>query len=77
VSCAISIAMRRVGVPSTAHGLRHWFGTWLVRSGTDLRTAQTLLRHASLATTAIYVEVADDARRAAVLRLPDVTGRDT
>lgn len=74
VSCAISLAMSRAGVPSSAHGLRHWFGTNLVRSGTDLRTAQTLLRHASLATTAIYVEVADENRRAAVLRLPGPNG---
>lgn len=58
-----------------AHPLRHWYGTWLVRSGADLRTAQTLLRHASLATTAIYVEVTEDSRRSAVLRLPDITGR--
>jgi site-specific recombinase XerD len=75
VSCAIGLAMSRAGVASSAHGLRHWYGTALVRSGTDLRTVQTLLRHSDLNTTAIYVEVEDDARRAAVLRLPDVTGR--
>ena len=39
-------AMERASIPNgTAHRLRHWFGTNLVASGADLRTAQTLLRH--------------------------------
>lgn len=71
VSLAIRAACRAAGVPEHgAHRLRHWYATSLVRSGTDLRTTQTLMRHASLATTARYVEVEDAARRAAVLRLP-------
>lgn len=53
-----------------AHQLRHWFGTQLVRSGADLRVVQTLLRHSSLSTTAVYVEASDEDRRTAVLRLP-------
>lgn len=71
VSAAVRKACRAAGVPEfTSHPLRHWFGTSLVRSGTDLRTTQTLMRHASLATTARYVEVEDSARRDAMLRLP-------
>jgi site-specific recombinase XerD len=35
----------------------------------DLRTAQTLLRHANLQTTAIYVQVADGKRVEAIDRL--------
>lgn len=62
---------KRAGVPlHGAHPLRHWFGTHLVRNGVDLRTVQNLMRHASLATTAGYVEVSDEMLRAAVLRLP-------
>lgn len=70
VSSVLSDVMRRAGVPGSAHALRHWYGTELVRSGADLRTVQTLLRHRSLTHTAIYTEVADETRAAAVLRLP-------
>lgn len=61
------------GVQVTSHQVRHWFGTWLVRQGADLRTAQTLLRHASLSTTQVYVEVADESRRVAIMGLPGLT----
>lgn len=74
VSSIMSIAMARAGVPGSAHALRHWYGTQLVRAGADLRTAQTLLRHASLATTAIYVGVGEDRRVEAIGRLPDIDG---
>lgn len=56
-------------VPGTPHSLRHWYGTNLVATGADLRTAQTLLRHANLQTTAIYVQVADRKRVDAIDRL--------
>jgi integrase/recombinase XerD len=61
--------MRRGGVPGTPHSLRHWFGTNLVGSGADLLTAQKLLRHSNLQTTAIYVQVADGKRVDAIDRL--------
>lgn len=70
VSSVISDVMRRAGVPASGHALRHFYGTELVRSGADLRTVQTLLRHRSLTHTAIYTAVADETRAAAVLRLP-------
>jgi integrase len=73
VSSIVSQAFKRSGIDRTAHDLRHWFGTELVRSGADLRTAQTLLRHGNLSTTAIYVQIADTQREKAVLRLPIVT----
>jgi integrase/recombinase XerD len=49
--------------------LRHWYGTKLVADGTDLRTAQTLLRHANLNTTAVYTQVCDGKRVEAIDRL--------
>jgi site-specific recombinase XerD len=70
LSAVISRAMKRVDVPGTAHSLRHWYGTELVRGGANLRTVQKLMRHASVATTQIYTLVDDDQQRAAVLRLP-------
>lgn len=70
VSDAISEAMIRAGITGgTAHRLRHWYATELVRSGTDLWTAQTLMRHENLASTAIYTQVSDAGRVEAIKRL--------
>ena len=70
VSAVLSRALKRAGIDATAHQLRHWYGTQLVESGTDIRVAQTLMRHASLATTALYVAVSDRQQRDALARLP-------
>jgi integrase/recombinase XerD len=69
VSDIIGNVMRRAGTTGTPHSLRHWYGTNLVATGADLRTAQTLLRHANLQTTAIYIAVADGKRVEAIDRL--------
>lgn len=73
VSDLMRRALNRAGITTarlTGHSLRHFFGTELVRAGTDLRTAQELLRHASLATTQIYVEIAYSQQEAAIINLP-------
>jgi integrase/recombinase XerD len=67
----ISDRFSEVGHPATAHMLRHWFGTNVLRAANgNLLVAQQLLRHASPATTAIYCMVESTERTSAVEALP-------
>ena len=69
VSKVISDAFDRADAPATAHQLRHFFATSLLRAGTDSRVVQSLMRHESLATTGRYLAVDTDQQRTALSAL--------
>ncbi|WP_194165150.1 site-specific integrase [Pseudactinotalea sp. HY160] len=72
VSKVLSEAFRRVGAPVTAHQLRHWTATELIRKDVPTRVVQKIMRHSSIQTTEGYSAVADDTSAAALRRLPSL-----
>jgi integrase len=72
---AISHAIRRVAARANlnvrgVHAMRHSTGSWLIRSGVDVRTVAALLRHSSASTTLnVYAHELEGAQAEAVKNL--------
>ena len=61
---AVKKYLKEAGIRgASVHTLRHTFATHHVAQGTSLRTVQEVLGHASLKTTSIYVQLAQEAVR--------------
>jgi integrase/recombinase XerD len=58
-----------LGIEGSFHRCRHFYGTQLLRAGVNIRVVQTLMRHASLSTTAAYLGVDEDEKTAAIALL--------
>jgi integrase/recombinase XerC len=54
ISSYIARYLHQLGIPFTAHNLRHWFGSTVYARTLDLRLTQELMGHAWPTTTAIY-----------------------
>jgi len=66
----IHLAVRRAsGVDFTLHSLRHSFVTMLLRSGVPINVAQELAGHADITTTAGYLRVWDEDKKAQIQKL--------
>ena len=69
VSHRLGDFLHSLGITSTPHALRHWFGTRLLATTHDLRVVQETMGHRDVTSTAIYADWDRAAAKAGVLAL--------
>lgn len=75
-STRLGAVIRRVGLTDsrlTAHSFRHFFACMLLARGNSLHVVQEMMGHASLATTQLYIEVAESEISRAVNSVPRIS----
>jgi len=78
LSVVMSEFFRDLGMPWTAHNLRHFYGTYLYQlSGGDIRFVQEQLGHSSPTVTSVYAQYANENAMRAVTALDDITLSET
>jgi patatin-related protein len=72
---AFDNACKRSGIRNFRfHDLRHCYGSWLARNGTDIKARMELMRHKTPAMTMRYSHLSVDYKRQAIAGLPSFTG---
>ena len=66
---------KRLGIPVTFHGLRHFAATELVAGGTDLPTAAQQLGHSVGVMASVYLHPSDERAVAAGELMAGVVGK--
>jgi len=69
VSHQLGDYLRSLGIGSTPHALRHFFGTRTLQQCHDVRVVQELLGHRDISSTAVYTAFDQGAARSAVASL--------
>ena len=71
ISAMVSKAIHRAGIEGVGHQLRHLYATaTLVQNGGNIRETQELMRHANIASTAIYTAIDPEQMAATISSLP-------
>jgi integrase/recombinase XerC len=69
VSHELGDYLHSLGIASTPHALRHWFGSSMLRATHDIRVVQEAMGHKSIMSTSVYTAFDQGACRSAVAGL--------
>jgi len=71
----IKALAKKAGVPIHTHSLRHFFATWLLEKGANIKQVQELLGHTNISTTQVYLSITDKSLTEAIDLLDGHSGK--